>query len=158
MPGDWSSTNFFFLIYNQHRVMISAGERENHRERSTHQGEPRFQENAILPIFAQQPCTGGLHIYTERLSFARSKTGNQSPDAVKGLPSHDLNCTPFEGFLWVRAKARWQQREKKISRLLPPWVGFTEKLRTSVLSDVSHTFHKNLLLSEVHILDGLMHQ
>lgn len=88
--------NFFFLIYNQHRVMISAGERENHRARSACQGEPRIQENAILPVFAQQPCTGGLHIYTERLSSAQSKTGNQSPDAVKGLPSRDLNCTPFE--------------------------------------------------------------
>lgn len=45
-------------------------------------------DNATLPIsiLAQEPCAGGYVVPPD-------EPGNQSPDAVKGLPSHDLNCT-----------------------------------------------------------------
>jgi len=52
--------NFFFLINTQHKAVISAGGTEKQRERSFGQGEPRAQENAILPLFAQRPHTRGL--------------------------------------------------------------------------------------------------
>lgn len=52
--------NFFFLIYTQHRVVSSAGERQKHRVRPVGQREPRAQANAILPLFAQQPHPRGL--------------------------------------------------------------------------------------------------
>lgn len=77
-------------------MVISAGKKEKNREKPAGQREPRPQENAVLPIFAQQVHTEGLSHLNGRGCFARTEPENRSPDAVKGLPSRDLNCTPLE--------------------------------------------------------------
>lgn len=92
-----------------------------------------------------------------RLSFAQSDPGNQSPDAMKGLPSHDLNCTPLVEVFPGQSQGTLAANGKENFMAAVPWVSFAGELRTLVPSVVFCTFPKSLFLNEAHIL-GLLCQ
>lgn len=95
--NNWSSTLFFLpILHPAQGGDLSRDKRKAQRETYWSRGTKNSRKSHITWF-----CTSGLYWRAatsswERLSFAWTEPENRSPDAVKGLPSHDLICTPLE--------------------------------------------------------------
>lgn len=92
-----------------------------------------------------------------RLSFVQRDPGNQSPDAMKGLPRRDLNFTPLVEVFPGQSQGTLAAKGKENFTATAPWVSFTGELSTSVPSAISCTFSRNIFLTEACVL-GLLWQ
>lgn len=161
--------NFFFLMDTQHRVVISAGEREKDRETCWSRRTKCSRKCHIAYFCTTAPYRQAATSTRERLSFARNEPGNRSPDAVKGLPSHDLNRTPLEEVSPGQSQGTLAAEGKDNFTAAAPlgWLhrgaeDFNPQWSPAHCLFLFHnsysTFQKNLFLTEEHILNGLMCQ